>query len=1147
MAQKLNVLKIDNFKSGLISRVPDTNIPEDAFAAVQNIDLDDKFIPTKSKGYTSYLDKSEVLDQENAASTGAIVAGTTWQSFTPAITGELRKIGLYFDTVFQAKVYNINIREGEGSSGLIMYSFTGLNVPIQPLQWTYHTLTTPINLIAEQKYTIEVTETSVGVLNWAVSVLDPYSRGRSGFNPGYDQMFRTYMWSTDPHYPVQGATLYTLTSGAKYYVFASNGKIYYSVAGSKTATAYQIGGSDLEIDDENDVEFVQYNNFLYIVNGTYPIIKNGGYATSRMIKINDTIPTELTAADIPQGLKYLIVHQERLFGASSIDEPNGLYWTEPYDPEDWTPTYGSNYTFIGKDDGENLTGIFSYQGYVFTFKPRNIYRFLTLGDITEWTSNKVDTKLGSLYFRTIQELEGYLYYLSPEGVIKFDGNNAIVISEQIRDEILNLPQIVSTPRLDWLQTSTTDFNAGTFDPTIVDTSNNELKQNSINATANWIINRGLLTAVDGQVKSLPFVSYDVKDRGSMAKGGNYIYTTLGNGYSYFFRLNLNTYTWESLAATPTTQFECTLTYDGTYIYQDDPNDASGKLYRYNISSNIWEDMDTVLGWSIGQSIGTLWGNIIVTGGYVYYFSLSVPSTVYLNRIQLIGTPNDQALKVIPSMPIAYTGQVLYLFNNEIYITLGNNLQSFSKYAIGTDTLTSLTNIPNANGVDKGNAITDDGTDLYMVFGDVTGKNKFYRYNVAGDTWTQLTDVPYDSYEGAALSFDGSDTILYLCGDNPTYPKGAFTYSIAKDVWNPYVISKTIDYRSTPITFGNIAGNITGNIVFQTKSSGTDLSENDWENLSGWSANIANNGAIPSTLNRYLRVKVIPNITSASNILNETYVGAEWLSRKKDLTVTPTAWGKFESINILNGQTATYWMRTATTEVGLDGASWVQQYIDTDITTTLNRWIQLEIRFNSTDYSQIPIVYNTKVNYYVGTSLGSPCSVVWKDEYWLNISNGSESYNNQVYKYHKNGFWLVRTNKHNNIYFIDGISLLSGTSINQEVIKYNDIGDVDGDIDIDSWFETKNYELTGIINLFRKIYITSKSDENWMLSYSIDNGVYTDVTINSQTDIDTVLKTLTGIVRGQFIKFKIRQNVEDPNFQFHRLQVLWKSLREINSE
>lgn len=152
-----------------------------------------------------------------------------------------------------------------------------------------------------------------------------------------------------------------------------------------------------------------------------------------------TSSSDKVDVNIPQGLKIGFIHQERLFGLGSIEDDNGVYWSQPYDPTRWTPTYGLNYDTVGKDDGEVVTGGASFGGaYVYIFKQHNVYRYLTSGDIDQWTSNKVDTTYGCVAHETIRLFNGFLTYLSPDGVAQLNGNSAVLIDEQIKDKTTNV-------------------------------------------------------------------------------------------------------------------------------------------------------------------------------------------------------------------------------------------------------------------------------------------------------------------------------------------------------------------------------------------------------------------------------------------------------------------------------------------------------------------------------------------------------------------------------------------------------------------------------------------------------------------------------------------------------------------------------------
>ena len=118
--------------------------------------------------------------------------------------------------------------------------------------------------------------------------------------------------------PIKGAGKYAMADGTAYYICACNGKLYYSIVESRTWTTYKIGGADLTIDDTADVEMAQYANSMWIVNGTYPIIKNTGFTNTKMIKITGTLVNNEVSGTADSGTTTTIVD-------SILTEANG-YW-----------------------------------------------------------------------------------------------------------------------------------------------------------------------------------------------------------------------------------------------------------------------------------------------------------------------------------------------------------------------------------------------------------------------------------------------------------------------------------------------------------------------------------------------------------------------------------------------------------------------------------------------------------------------------------------------------------------------------------------------------------------------------------------------------------------------------------------------------
>lgn len=128
-------------------------------------------------------DQSDIMPPGGSPSDG-------WQSFTPSISGFLRRIQLRMNDVGTFS-FTLRIREGQGTSGSVLaeetMSFTTGN------SWETHVFEAPAYLLANQLYTMEF----YGVSNWIrMNHEDPYPHGESQ-NPYADYAFRTYMSELD--------------------------------------------------------------------------------------------------------------------------------------------------------------------------------------------------------------------------------------------------------------------------------------------------------------------------------------------------------------------------------------------------------------------------------------------------------------------------------------------------------------------------------------------------------------------------------------------------------------------------------------------------------------------------------------------------------------------------------------------------------------------------------------------------------------------------------------------------------------------------------------------------------------------------------------------------------------------------------------
>jgi|GEM_PF-3694239 len=141
-----------------------------------------------------------VLDQQSTSISGGVWANadtglTRYQTFTPAITGNLSSVELYLDGSGSGDII-VHLYQESNRSEPIATARTGM---ISSSGWVAFDFSgTSPYLTKNTKYRLAVT-TEYGSYNgvmWSIAGGDPYPRGESNSN-GYDFSFRTYMVQDD--------------------------------------------------------------------------------------------------------------------------------------------------------------------------------------------------------------------------------------------------------------------------------------------------------------------------------------------------------------------------------------------------------------------------------------------------------------------------------------------------------------------------------------------------------------------------------------------------------------------------------------------------------------------------------------------------------------------------------------------------------------------------------------------------------------------------------------------------------------------------------------------------------------------------------------------------------------------------------------
>jgi uncharacterized repeat protein (TIGR01451 family) len=179
----------------------------------------------------------------------------------------------------------------------------------------------------------------------------------------------------------------------------------------------------------------------------------------------------------------------------------------------------------------------------------------------------------------------------------------------------------------------------------------------------------------------------------------------------------------------------------------------------------------------------------------------------------------------------------------VYGLQGNNTNTFRRYDIVSNTWSNLASVPVAGGhqVNKGGALTTDGTYIYALSGDDgRGSNKkaFYRYTPGSDSWSAMANTPGDMGEGAALT--RIDGYIYALRGKDT--KNFYRYNIAANTWS------TLASVKDNVKWGGALAT-DGTSIYAFRGAGTanywkyNPATNVWSTLTNYTANVGSGGSL----------------------------------------------------------------------------------------------------------------------------------------------------------------------------------------------------------------------------------------------------------------------------------------------------------------
>ena len=136
----------------------------------------------------------------------------------------------------------------------------------------------------------------------------------------------------------------------------------------------------------------------------------------------------------PEGLRHLALHYERVWGAGRTDEPDTVYWSRPYDPNDWTPhaqmpEAGGGFVLMPTWNGGRVRGLKNYFGDVVVFKDSDIFRIYGTYP-GNYEVVRVHGVSGPVAERTVVPWGDRVFFFSRDGLCAYNGVTARPVDKE---------------------------------------------------------------------------------------------------------------------------------------------------------------------------------------------------------------------------------------------------------------------------------------------------------------------------------------------------------------------------------------------------------------------------------------------------------------------------------------------------------------------------------------------------------------------------------------------------------------------------------------------------------------------------------------------------------------------------------------------
>lgn len=132
--------------------------------------------------------------------------------------------------------------------------------------------------------------------------------------------------------------------------------------------------------------------------------------------------------------KYLELYNNQMFFAGASSQLSTVYFSDIGIPESIAPEY---FFEVRTNDGDRVTGMRSYQGFLLIFKERSCH-ILSGDNPDNFLLREISDQYGCISNRSIVTFEDRCFFLDRKGVVEYNGANIRVVSNAVENDFLRI-------------------------------------------------------------------------------------------------------------------------------------------------------------------------------------------------------------------------------------------------------------------------------------------------------------------------------------------------------------------------------------------------------------------------------------------------------------------------------------------------------------------------------------------------------------------------------------------------------------------------------------------------------------------------------------------------------------------------------------